>query len=95
MEELEVEGEGMTRYLELRKGGIDDMMDEAVESVGESIEEVSEYEYLSLAWGISHSGERGMATAVSLLDRERRAVLRLYSLLGLICAEWEEWGRAR
>ena len=90
MEDPDAEGE----YLELRNGGIDildDTMDEAVESVGESMEEVSEYGYL--AWGISHSGERGMATAVSLLDRDRRAVLRLYSLLGLTPAEREEWGR--
>ena len=45
MEDPEAEGEGIIEYLELQKGGIDildDMMDEAVGSVGESIEEVSE-----------------------------------------------------
>ena len=46
LEELEGEGEGKTRYLELRKGGIDkcdDMMEDTVESVGESIEDMSEH----------------------------------------------------
>ena len=46
MEELEVEGECISRYFELRKGGremLDDMMDDVMESVGDNIEEVSEY----------------------------------------------------
>ena len=44
MEELE--GDGRNRYLELWNGGIeifDDMMEDTVESVGDNIEDVSEY----------------------------------------------------
>ena len=46
MEELEGDGEGRNRYLELRNGGIDrfdDMMEDTVESVGDRIDDVSEY----------------------------------------------------
>ena len=46
MDEPEGDGEGRNRYLELRKGGIDrfdDMMEDTVESVGDRIEDVSEY----------------------------------------------------
>ena len=81
MEELEVEGEGSSRYLELRKGGIDeildDMMDDAVESVGDNIEEVSEYFSL-----VSQLGERGIGTAFSLGCIETLLLLYLYRLLG-------------
>ena len=46
MEELEGDGEVRNRYLELRNGGIDifdDTMEDTVESVGDKIEDVSEY----------------------------------------------------
>jgi hypothetical protein len=45
VEDPDGDGEGINRYLELRNGGIDrfdDMMDDTVESVGDSIDEVSE-----------------------------------------------------
>ena len=46
MEEPDGDGEGRNRYLELRNGGIDrfdDIMDDAIDSVGDRIDDVSEY----------------------------------------------------
>ena len=45
MEELEGDGEGRNRYMELQRGGIDifDISEDTVESVGDRIEDVSEY----------------------------------------------------
>ena len=51
MDELEDDGEGRTRYFEFRKGGtdrIDDILEEAIESVGDCIEDESEYWYIAL-----------------------------------------------
>ena len=78
MEELDGDGEGRNRYLELRKGGIDrfdDMMEDTVESVGDRIEDVSEYWYLSLFWLISQLGERGIGTAFNLECIDTRLLL--------------------
>ena len=46
MDELDGDGEGRNRYFELRNGGtdiFDDTMEDTVESVGDRIEDVSEY----------------------------------------------------
>ena len=46
MDELDGDGEGRNRYFELRKGGFDifdDISEDTVESVGDSIDDVSEY----------------------------------------------------
>ena len=79
MEELEGDGEVRNRYLELRNGGIDifdDTMEDTVESVGDIIEDVSEYSYLSLFWLISQLGERGIGTAFNLECIDNLALLR-------------------
>ena len=79
LDELEDDGEGRTRYFELRKGGtdrIDDILEEAIESVGDCIDYVSKYWYIALLWFISQLGERGIGTAFSFECIDRRAVLQ-------------------
>ena len=78
MEALEGDGEGRNRYLELRNGAIDrfdDMIDDTVESVGDRIEDLSEYRYLSLFWLISQLGERGIGTAFNFDCIDTRLLL--------------------